>query len=724
MNILKKILASTIILCVLLQSSISLFAFDGKNLNSQRNDILSSIKWWDKIITKIDSIFERYNSKQLQFINVRAQKIKSEIFWWNDAVLIQAGSKSQDILNILEYILEKYKEKLFIETSKSSDQSVTLSDEDNKKINTAIVKLQKQLLRTGIKQLETLIWEFEKYSSYEEKGDFSMNLDIDHELIWKIEAEFALNDYSVKNSGFDSQITTKMKAVIDALPRWEEALKLEMSWFMDFILKDQNYYLLLKNLNIIDQQWIDDIEVFLEKAKEIGLTNKYIHFEDKNTAEIMWIIKSLSPKNLLSQWEVILSEPMFRAYKKQGDRYYVIPTKYACDTIKQLANKFDPFNGSTCTQWQYENLLEDIKESQVEVYIQMWSDTTIWFEASGIDDEIIQFDWEMTFSDTAIESVQVVITPDQKKFPKEWWKLEYKRNQFLNWFMYADDWEMDMKFSSTLDKNNRFSSMSLEMAVEELFSEISLDNNKISGSYNLSDYNSTVEWEISWKTTSGNKLSSLQITNILKSKQAPEESNISSFEYNNGKFDFTNSLRREGSESDMSFGWTWNTRKKMLTAGHLDINFKEKDSTYDYNTYKRIYNWDFKEVFSTSMKLANTRISGKTSVSDSWKKIIEIVHGWTYREDYFKLNNKFTWVTSLFFLWTDTRDSWNINITIDTLWSNNNINLSVDVSMDNKKALDFEIDNTSKKIYKKVNIIAPREGETIPLEQLIQNPLY
>jgi len=105
----------------------------------------------------------------------------------------------------------------------------------------------------------------------------------------------------------------------------------------------------------------------------------------------MEIIKNFSPKNILVEGNQIVSKPLFRAYKKQGERYYLIPTKYACDTAKQLARKFDPFNGKDCTQGQYEDMIEDIADSKVEIYIELGKNTTIGFDANNIDDSMEEF---------------------------------------------------------------------------------------------------------------------------------------------------------------------------------------------------------------------------------------------------------------------------------------------------------------------------------------------
>jgi len=57
---------------------------------------------------------------------------------------------------------------------------------------------------------------------------------------------------------------------------------MEFSAFIDYIVKDQNYYVLLKNLKIIDEKNILELNSRIEKIKEIASKNKYIHFEDKS----------------------------------------------------------------------------------------------------------------------------------------------------------------------------------------------------------------------------------------------------------------------------------------------------------------------------------------------------------------------------------------------------------------------------------------------------------
>jgi hypothetical protein len=91
---------------------------------------------------------------------------------------------------------------------------------------------------------------------------------------------------------------------------------MEINAFIDYISKDQNYYVLLKNLKIIDDKDILKLDSKIEKIKEIASKNKYVHFEDKNAAQVMSMLKQFNPTNILKQGNSIVSKPLFTAYKK------------------------------------------------------------------------------------------------------------------------------------------------------------------------------------------------------------------------------------------------------------------------------------------------------------------------------------------------------------------------------------------------------------------------
>jgi len=52
-----------------------------------------------------------------------------------------------------------------------------------------------------------------------------------------------------------------------------------------------------------------------------------------------------------------------QAYGKNENGYLLEPTKHFCDLGKHLMSIFDPFNGEYCSEGQYENMLEDFRDS-------------------------------------------------------------------------------------------------------------------------------------------------------------------------------------------------------------------------------------------------------------------------------------------------------------------------------------------------------------------------
>ena len=542
-------------------------------------------------------------------------------------------------------------------------------------------------------------------------------------MVWEIKAELALSDYEVNSSNFDAQLKSKMSALIEAAPRWEEALKLEISGFIDFISKDQNYYLLLQELNIVDEWWIEEIEEFIQTMSDIAATNKYIHFEDDASQEAMEILKTFSPQSILAEGNEIVSQPLFKAYKKVWEKYYLIPTKYACDTAKELAEKFDPFNGSDCTQGQYDSMLEDLADTKMEFYIELWANTTIGFEADEIEDDIEEFNWSISFSSNYIEELNILIKPDQNQYPDEWGEISYKRNSYLNASFYNERSESDIKLLSTLDSNNRFTSIDADITSDGFVWNLDLANKKISWKYSLESWNDTWNWNISGKMDNTNQLSELDITsNISNTGEYSPFENTSRFEYNKWQMKVVNNFASEWYKSNFNISASWNPTKNEIVAWNLGLDVYTKDSSYDYDTYTTIYSGDFKKVFDTQMTLNNKAIEWKTTVISDWTVLLSVDHSWNYEKDYFKLHNNFTTELYSFLLWTDSKTTGNINIELDQRNNKNNWNLYIDINLNASQVLELEIDNKSKKEFKDINIVAPTN--TVELEEVIELPQY
>ena len=744
MKILKKILAFAIILWMFGLTSVNSFA--KTEINNDFNILESSeiseykikilkLKWWEKLIKKIDAFILKISDKKLKILenkiyNILENKKLSEKNVTILKYIIEKIEKKKEIIKVLENSKKIILEVLEAEQAKKDIFKSTLSESDNKKVNTQLIKIQKNILEQWVNSFEKILWELEKYTNYEEKGNFDFKLNLDHKTFWKGKVEIKLKDYISRNSNFDAQFKSKIEAIIEATPKGQKEIKMKFSAFIDYIIKDQNYYVLLKNLNITSSEQNEEIKMFIEKAKQLASKNKYIKIEDKNAEKIINQIKQFTPQNILKQGNEIVKKPLFKAYKKEWNKYYLIPSKYGCDIAKKLSKSFDPFNWNTCTESQYKDLLEDIADSKTNFYIDLSGKyTNIGFE-SNIDN-MEELKWDISFSDKYIEEINFSAIPNQNKYPEESASFNYKRNKILNAYFYANKWVLNLNLKSTLDKNNSFSKIDFKANLSNFIAELKLYNNKITGKYDLKDWSNKIVWIISWKTNYNNIINRLKISNQIVNlwKYSPFE-NLTTFEYINKSIKLSNKYSSKWDKSEFNMWWEYSNW--VLTSGYINIDMKGKESTFDYKTYKRIYSWDFKKVLNSNITLKNRKINGSTKIYVKDKEYFTIKHNGKLEKDFFELNNKIELkeeATKMFMkwfdpMWLDTdikKINMNINLEVDTRWSKNNWYFYIDLNLDTDKIIEIEIDNKSTKIYKKINIYTPSDKNTIPLWEAMEN---
>ena len=732
---LKKILALAIILWMFGQVSINSFADYNYELSYVKEDILilkkelQNIKWWEKIISKIDAFVEKIDDNKAKTLEAKIKIIKDKLTYRNDII----SEKEEKILLIINYINNKLKLRKLLKAEQVKKDAFknTLSESDIKKVNTELVKIQNNLLNTWVSYYENLLWELEKYTNFEEKGNFNASVKVDMWEKYKWDFSLKLKDYVSKNSGFDTQFKTRIEAVLNATENWKE-IKAEISALVDYIMKDQNYYVLLKDLKIVNDNDVLKMESYVSKIKEIAAKNKYIHFEDKNAANLVNILKQLNPSNILNQGKTIASKPLFTAYKKVWTKYYLVPSKYGCDTAKTLAKKFDPFNWSNCTESQYQNLLSDIADTKAEFYIDFSGrNTIIWFEADSIDNDVEKFNGFISFSDKYIEEVKAIIVPKQEKYKWEWAELHFVRAKKLDAKVLVKDLQIDFNLKSTLDGANRFKTIDFKFNKEDDFSsELTLKNRKITGNYNAELYNSKIVWTITWKTDTSNKISTFKLDNkhTISSGYNPGEVNTT-LEYSYWKYSFKNIATFEWNKSDILISAT--VKNKKLTAWEINIDVQSKEWKFDYDSYKMIYSWDFKKLVDWKIELKNKNITWKTSVFKDNKEYLVITNKGRLEEDKLELNNKIEFAESLMkyiapINWdikekVELNPEANFNIKTDATSNKNNANIYFDYKESSKKIIEVELDNKSRKTYKKVKIMAPMPNDTIEADEVFSN---
>ena len=748
---------------------------------------LKEIRNWNNYIKKIDSLINKYenNSEVLKKLDLKTENLITKLDKENNP-------KHKDILIIMRFLNSKSKLAKWILNNKSADMAndaidniineiesegrieslekkddtevktykiiakhentkkskekkeiiinSKISESEIKKVNDRLVEIQLNLFNKWVDSLKLITEEFEKLSNSEEKGNFKMSFNFDQESVWKMNALLNFNDYTIKTSNFDSQIKWKINTNISSSLNNNDTLKFEWSSLIDLISKDWNMYLLLKKLNI-SQENLDYLEEMIEKVKNIAKDNKYIKYSDKNSQKVMSIFKSLSPNKIISEWKSIFEKPMFYVYKKDGDKYYLIPTKYACDKTKELLNTFDPFNWTSCSKNQYENMVDDLLKAW-NIYITIWNNTTLWFEWVK-NKNLEKLEWYIIFSDKYIEKICFEIWPNQTRYRNEFLKLEYIKNKKLDFSLSAYSDDLDIRFISKLDKNNNFSYINYywngASTYSNFYSNLKLENQKITWGfkyYNLKyDYESgkyindkNFIWNISWNTNNKNKLKNIKIWYIWETRIGEEFLN-SNFDYKNNTFSFLNTYSINWMKSIFNISWIWDSTQQIISSLDLVLKMSEKEIKWDNTNSKKIYIWDFKDIFISTIKLRNKVISWKTTINDTYnsKEFMIINHSWKFEKNYFMLNNfyELKWeipdIANIDLDLIDNNNTWNLNIIIDTKNHKNNVNYYFDFNINKKNIIKIEIDNKSIIDYKDVNIYAPSNKDTIDSNEIINN---
>ena len=620
-------------------------SYKAKELTIARQE-LKSLKNWDKYISQIDNIVTKYknNKKALKKLANRVSVAKSKLKNKNDL-------KSKKLMIIINYLKIKLITELLdkLEEKIEESEKITLSSNEQKKVQDKIVKLQLNLLEKWASNLQSIIYDFEKLSNYEEKGNLKMSLNIDQEQIGQLKTNLNLEDYIIKNSNFDSQITWKIDAIIDANLKWQEKLKLEINSLIDYINKDWNMYIMLEKLNIKDEKVSKKIKDFIELLRKIVAKNKYIKFEDKSSSKVISLLKNLNPKKIFNERKVILSKPMFRAYKKEWEKYLLVPTKHACDIMKNLSSSLESFNSKRCNDKQYKDLLETIAKWGWEFYIELWENTKLWYYLKG-SEKIEKIEWYIIFSDTNIEKLLANIQPNKEMYPWEWLNLSYERNNYLNMLFYANSWETDIKLKSYLDKNNNFSFMDFSWKTENADAKLTIKNQKLTGNFEYKhksyDWNSwkyvylyKIEWKINGNTGTENKLKNISLKLKWTDAKTKKVYLTWIYKYHSGKFNTENFYSTEWNQISLIANWNWDSDKKIIDELNFNLSAKTRKDAYDYNTYK--YPWNFEEIFYSNIKLKNKAIEWITKVYKDSEDIVKINHYGEFEKDYLKIENDF-----------------------------------------------------------------------------------
>lgn len=726
----KKIFTSLLltIFCFNLFSFNNTFANDDKSSYIKNMTIskyeLNKTNQWQQYIKAIDSFIEKNKNNEELLIKLEERLEK---------VLENSNLKNKTTLNTLNYLNQKAQIALFdIEENKSLEiLTSNISAVDKKTAENKITKLQLNLVESSTNFIENLTKEFEDLNNSEQTWDLKINLDINNENLWEFKSSFELNDYESKTNNFDSQLKWQFKAIVEALPKWDDEIRLQLNSFVDFISKDWNVYLLLKELNITDEKWVEDIKEYLDKLKEIAKQNKYIKYEDNATKMSLELIKSLNPTNISSDLNTVFAKPMFEAYKKEGEKYYIKPTKYACDKMKEYANKFDPFYGKDCSETQYKDMLKDLSKTWNLYLTISWEVTTLWFE--WIKDDLIEKNhWYITFNDKEVISFFYEVIANQEEYPNEFFKIDFKNRSSLNIDFYADAWNIDVKLNSKLSTSNKFNFIDLNLKAPDFNWNLDLNNKVITWKfdYTIKWYDNEtweyvdknyISWTISWKTWTDDKLKEMGIVYTWKDLTKNKQILNWKFSIIGSKFDFENNYSWEYSKSIIVANWEFDN-DLQLSDLNLKLDFQNRESTLNYETWEYTYADKFTPTFNVDLVIDDKSVNWTANIYNSWKNVFELKSEWYYTSEKAQINNTFKVNDEYLNSYLGSNLSWNLNFDIDLSNDKNNFYMIFDLISNTWKIVNFEIENNWKTYKWSSEISAPTN--TIDYKEVFPTKTY
>lgn len=681
----KKLLSTTLLLIFSINSLFieDIFALDKKATYVKQIILnkteLDKTKKWRDYVNAIDLFVENISNNQDKLLELSKKLEKTKWIELND-----------ELKYIVSYLEAKVSIAIInLDNTKIDSISKTdvnsINDSDKKLVEAKIMDLQKSIAKLANEVTDKTALKFDEIYNYEENWNFKMNLDLNHDLVWKFKSELKLNNYTAKNSNIDTQLKWEFFALIEALPKWWEEVKVQFQTFLDFISKDWNIYLLLKDLKITNEKWIDDMKETIEKVKKIAEQNKYIKYNDANSEYAIKTIKNISPKNIKSDINNLFSWLIFEPYEKSWDKYYIKPTKYACDSFKKLANKFDPINWENCTESQYKNLIKDLNESW-KIYISFsWDKNIIWFEWKKFGD-IEKNNFILTYNTNNIEKIYWELIPDQKKFPNEFLKLDFVNKEKLDVQLSAKSEWIEAKFISKLDSNNK------PNFINALYSDninkinLSLNNNIIKWDFKFEWFN----WDISWNTNNEN------LINILKINYTYKDLLKWKFNLNWKDFYLENIFSDNYFKSNIKLSWNLDN-DYIINNLILEFNAEQKNWKYDEN-WEIVYDKDFSKIIDIKFDIKNKNISWLSTFYYNSKPVFILNTSWNYTAKKLELKNIYKIESDElnYIIWT-SKVNWELNIWYNFENDNSNINIFYNLKSWTQETIKFELSNISKR---------------------------
>lgn len=424
MSIFKKSICILLIMLLMLWWPISTFATEiieskaglTKNLILKKL-ALKKINSGESYASSLDNFIDKIadNEKKLLKLEKKIESVQNKIKTSN-------SSKNINTSIIVNYLDAKVQLALW----KINETKFALTDIERAKVNSEIMKLQKLVSKDLKANITTFISKYQTWKDYQEKWNSTLQLMFNQESFWKIDWNFALKDYTLNQSIFDSHLLGQIEADYNTSLNWYEDMNFEIHSFIDFIKKDGDLYLLLKDLSLIWGENIWVFEIYTQLLQKLSDENKYIKIANPDQKEALEMLKNFKPATIINDVDEFFWKALFEAYQKDWDNYIIIPTKHACEQVKKIGWKFDPFSFEECSDWQYENMVDKVNKNW-KFYITFWNNNTLGFTLKKLIDPI---HFSITYNEKEIKSALLSIIESATEYKeKEYLLVKYSQTK-------------------------------------------------------------------------------------------------------------------------------------------------------------------------------------------------------------------------------------------------------------------------------------------------------
>ncbi len=243
---LRKIFSSILLVIFLTNSNNLAFAavsfggnssLDMKTQISNSKSRIRSMKNGIKYIRQLTNVDKFINSQTslelLEKIKVKLETKKDLVIWKDEL--------TYELLNYITLVVEKRIGEL--EDIESADimkiiENPTLTDEEIKKVEDEIVKLQINLLDSSKSFIDTLLSDLKKSVNVEKTWNLKLTVEWSGAMIWNGKWELSITNMKSKASNFDSELEAQIDLLVEASVMGGQKLKTQFSSFVNFISKD------------------------------------------------------------------------------------------------------------------------------------------------------------------------------------------------------------------------------------------------------------------------------------------------------------------------------------------------------------------------------------------------------------------------------------------------------------------------------------------------------